>query len=94
MPNNNKKPSKISSYFKENTSKTAVIIVLVIAFCTLIFGLWIYAVTFFVPKSPQAKDLSQKPLNINIQQYQKVITQMQDEQKTTVPKINKDPFAE
>ena len=93
MQNNKVKfTKKIGEYFQKSTTKVAIICVFIASFFLVVFGLWLYTITFLNPKNPSPDNIMQKRLKVDAKQYQDVITLLKMRKEKTIPAIIKDPF--
>ncbi len=91
--NKTKQPfsQKASQYLKENTARAIIILISLIALCLVIFGIWIYMISFMIPQKPASSEVMQKRLSINSKLYTEVMEQLQKKDPT---QEYKDPFAD
>ncbi|MFA6295798.1 MAG: hypothetical protein WC663_00410 [Patescibacteria group bacterium] len=93
MPQNSpKKSQNISDYFQNNNNKMIILGVFIISLLFIIFGTWIYFVTFIIPQEPVVSDITQKRLKIDTEQYQDVIQSLTNDQESITLTPNKNPY--
>ncbi|MDD3888239.1 MAG: hypothetical protein PHN19_05800 [Patescibacteria group bacterium] len=90
--NSPKKSQKVTEYLEKNSNKATIIGIFITSFCFVVFGAWIYFVTFLIPKEPTQSEIMLKRLKVDSKQYQEVIESLVKEQKTDTLLPNKNPF--
>ena len=89
MPKSKEYTSKITKY---TPTRIMIISVFIISLCLIIFGSWIYIITFFIPKEPTSDEIMQKRLSINSKLYVEVMENIKANKQVSSQEQYNDPF--
>ncbi len=90
--NSPKTSQKVTNYFQKNNNKAIILGVFVVSFCFVIFGSWVYLVTFLMPKEPVQSEIMQKRLKIDSKKYEGIMQSLANDQESKALSPSTNPF--